>query len=165
MAIVDDRAEAEELAQEILLAAHAAMPRFEGRSLVRTWLYAIARRTCRRRLRQRERRRELLTAWPAAAPAGSPALVDPLEHAFARAARHRLRLALAQLPARQQEVLLLRYVGGLSYREVAACCRVREATARQRCCSALRRLRGLLTGQEGAPAMGLGCPTDEEVTR
>lgn len=171
MAIVDDRAEAEELAQEILLAAHDAMPRFEGRSLVRTWLYAIARRTCRRRLRQREHRRALLGRWRGAARSwtsddSAPLAVNPLEHVGELAARRRLQEALAQLPARQHEALLLRFVGGLSHREVAACCGVREATARQRCCAALRRLRALLSEPQASPAVPpLGCAVDEEVTR
>src|SRR3954464_7614544 len=51
-----DRQVAEDLTQETYLRALPALARFEGRSGVRTWLLAIARRVCADHLRRRARR-------------------------------------------------------------------------------------------------------------
>src|SRR3954447_22210879 len=52
-----DRDSAEDLTQETYLRAFGALSRFEGRSAVRTWLLAIARRVCADAVRSRRRRR------------------------------------------------------------------------------------------------------------
>ena len=61
-ALTGDQAVAEELTQEILVLAYRAMPSFEGRSSIRTWLYTIARRTCGKAMRKRRRRQRILAA-------------------------------------------------------------------------------------------------------
>jgi RNA polymerase sigma-70 factor (ECF subfamily) len=50
---------ADDLTQETFLRAFQALPRFEGRSSVRTWLLGIARRTCADHLRTLVRGRRL----------------------------------------------------------------------------------------------------------
>ncbi len=51
-----DRGEADDLTQETYLRAFGGLPRFAGRSSVRTWLLAIARRVCADHVRERRRR-------------------------------------------------------------------------------------------------------------
>ena len=58
--------------------------------------------------------------------------------------RRELRRGLAELPEGQRDVLLLRHVVGLSYREIAGVCECSEEAARQRASSALRQLRGTM---------------------
>jgi RNA polymerase sigma-70 factor (ECF subfamily) len=157
-AMVGDPAEAEELTQEILLAAHEAMPDFAARSTVRTWLYAIARRSCSRHLRQRRRRAQLIGARPPQAPPDPP---DPLQQVIARRDGQRLRQAMDELGPGERDALLLRFCAGLSFREVAEACGIREEAARQRACSALRRLRERLTRVPAAPVLALS----QEVSR
>jgi RNA polymerase sigma-70 factor (ECF subfamily) len=79
MAALGNQAEAEELVQEILLEAHAALPQFEGRSGIRPWLYVIARRCCGHALQKRARRLRLAVLQPLPAPPE-----DPCEIAVAR---------------------------------------------------------------------------------
>ncbi len=136
-AMTGDQAVAEELTQEILIQAYQAMPAFEGRAGLRTWLYIIARRTCSRAVQKRRRRLRLLAgAHPIdAAPRSGE---EELE------ARRRLQRAMAQLSPQQQETLLLHHVSGLSYREVGGVCGVREDTARQRAAAGINKLRRLL---------------------
>ena len=142
LAIVGNQAEAEELVQEGLL---AAMPEFEG-SALRSWLYTIARRTCGHHLDKRTRRRRLLQAGlTVPLPAAS---ADPCEQVLARDQGERLRQAVAELPAGAREVVLLRYSAGLSFREVAEACGIREDAARQRASAGLRLLRRKLAGTE-----------------
>src|SRR5918911_1236676 len=57
-ALVDPGA-ADDLTQETYLRAFKALPAFEGRSSVRTWLLGIARRVCADHLRMVVRRRRL----------------------------------------------------------------------------------------------------------
>jgi RNA polymerase sigma-70 factor, ECF subfamily len=149
-AMTGNQAEAEELVQEILLAAFDALPRFEGRAALRTWLYTIARRTCGRAMHKRNRRWRLL-AQVDAAPSPPD---DPLQVAIDAGEHERLRRALGKLSAAQQEVLLLRYASALSYREVAEVCGIREDTARQRASAGLRLLRRQLEPEERAALEG-----------
>ena len=48
LAALGDQGEAEELVQEILIAAYHALPAFEGRASIRTWIFPIPPRGARR---------------------------------------------------------------------------------------------------------------------
>ena len=130
--------DAEDALQDALLSAWRALPRFEGRSSLRVWLYKIATNAC---LKMIERRRVLPVDFgPAAAPHEDPAepiaesvWVEPFPDVQVQGdlagpeARYELResvelafiAALQHLPARQRAVLILRDVLGFSAGEVA----------------------------------------------
>src|SRR3712207_2294293 len=55
-AALGDRQAADDLTQETYLRAFASLHRFAGRSSLRTWLLAIARRVCADAVRSRRRR-------------------------------------------------------------------------------------------------------------
>lgn len=111
---------AAELAQETLVAALGAVPRFRGESTLLTWLCAIARRKVADHYR-RESRRPLSLDEPAS---GSLALMDrrPLPDEVAEsdelaAAVHR---AVWTLPGDQREAVLLKYIEGEPVAAIAA---------------------------------------------
>src|SRR5512143_671620 len=52
-----DRARAEELAQDVFVKVWQALPRFDGRASLSTWLYTVTRNTCFSALRYDARRR------------------------------------------------------------------------------------------------------------
>lgn len=54
--ILGSATDAEDALQDVLLAAWRGLPRFEGRSSLRTWLYQVATRTCLNVLRAGSRR-------------------------------------------------------------------------------------------------------------
>src|SRR5436853_5786020 len=54
--MLGNRAEAEEVAQEVFLRVHKAIGDFRGEAKLSTWLYAIASRLCLNRLASGERR-------------------------------------------------------------------------------------------------------------
>jgi RNA polymerase sigma-70 factor, ECF subfamily len=134
--------DAEDALQETLLRAWRGLPRFEGKSSVRAWLYRIATNTCLN-LIERRPTRVLPTGYgPAADPhddLGEPLAesvwIEPFpdeklgsEDAQASPdaryeARESIELAfvaaLQHLPARQRAVLILREVLGFSADEVA----------------------------------------------
>jgi RNA polymerase sigma-70 factor, ECF subfamily len=136
-------ADAEDALQETLLRAWRALPRFEGRSSVRSWLYKIATNVCLKVIERRPSRVLPVDLGPAANPSDGPA--EPMTEAvwlepypderlgFGSGlanpeARYEQRegvelafiAALQHLPARQRAVLILRDVLGFSARETAA---------------------------------------------
>jgi RNA polymerase sigma-70 factor (ECF subfamily) len=135
--------DAEDALQETLLRAWRGLTSFEGRSSLRSWLYAIATNACLRAIERRPKRVLPIDYAPAADPhdgLGEPLVesvwVEPypderlgLEDGLAGPeARYEQResvelafiAALQHLPARQRAVLILRDVLGFSAREVAA---------------------------------------------
>lgn len=167
--------DAEDQVQETYLRAWRAFGRFEGRSSLRRWLYAIATRTCLTALAARSRRplpsgagppsadhrvplapREPSVAWLQPAPDALLGLTDP---AAIVAGRTGVRLAfvaaLQYLPARQRAVLTLRDVLAFGTSDVAAMLDTTPAAVD----SALRRARAHLAGATPV-ADDLGEPDD-----
>src|SRR5260221_9457878 len=66
-------ADAEDALQETLLRAWRALPRFEGRSSLRSWLYKIATNACLRAIERRPKRVLPIDYAPAADPHDGPA--------------------------------------------------------------------------------------------
>jgi RNA polymerase sigma-70 factor (ECF subfamily) len=145
MALLGDQAEAEETAQEVLLAAHGAMDSYRGESSVRGWLCGIARRKCARKLETRIRReRRLRLVHDAVADAELP---DQTLEARRRA--DKVRAALERLKPSERDAVVLRYQGELPYREIGEACGIDEAAARKRVSRALVRMRSLLLDEAG----------------
>ena len=108
------RGEAEEVAQEVFVRVWKQAPHWQpGRARFDTWLHRVALNLCYDRLRRR--REEAPDADEAAAdPADAP---DELLQAKQRG--RRVARALAELPQRQREALVLQYYQELSNSEAA----------------------------------------------
>jgi RNA polymerase sigma-70 factor, ECF subfamily len=134
--------DAEDALQEALLRAWRGLPRFEGRSSLRSWLYRIATNACLDVVARRPKRVLPIDYAPAADPHGGPGepavesvwmepypderfgVEDGLAAPDARYERREsvelaFVAALQHLPATQRAVLILREVLGFSAREVA----------------------------------------------
>jgi RNA polymerase sigma-70 factor (ECF subfamily) len=122
-ALVDPGA-ADDLTQETFLRAFRALPGFEGRSSVRTWLLGIARRACADHLRAVVRRRRLDARLAAQAYTDIPH-PDPAH----RLGTHDL---LRRLSEERRTAFVLTQVLGLSYAEAAAVEDVPIGTIRSR---------------------------------
>jgi RNA polymerase sigma-70 factor (ECF subfamily) len=133
--------DAEDAMQETLLRAWRALPRFEGRSSLRSWLYRIATNVCLRVIEQRPKRVLPVDYGPPSDPHDAPeaplvesvwldpypddALADERGSPESRyEQRESVELAflaaLQHLPGRQRAVLLLRDVLGYAPAEIAA---------------------------------------------
>jgi len=113
--VLDDQAEAEDVAQEVFWDLHRRHP--DGLALAGRWLHSAAVHTALNRLRtrrRRERREDLAERERATGELG-----DPEGLHLRQAERRQVRLALARLPEKKAAVLALRY-SGLSYAEVGA---------------------------------------------
>lgn len=146
MAFVGSQAEAEELVQETLLAAHDAFPQFRGEGTIRAFLFGIARKICARAVERRVRRDARLRLVQE-----EPSQADASELLTARRRASKAREALASLKPTEREALLLRYEADLSFREIAEACGCDEAAARKRVSRAILRLREIL--QELEPSL------------
>jgi RNA polymerase sigma factor (sigma-70 family) len=112
---------AEDVVSETFLVAHERWHTFDsGRGTVQSWLYGIATNLVHRRQRDEVR------GFRALARTGTDPLVEEshAERVIARADASSLSRsvadALARLPARQRDVLLLFAVAELEYAEIAA---------------------------------------------
>jgi RNA polymerase sigma-70 factor (ECF subfamily) len=115
--VLGDRAEAEDVAQEAMLRLWRAAETWDagGAAEPATWLYRVVANLCTDRLRRRQ---------PQAPAEAAGSLPDPAPSAEARLqARDRLSAldaALARLPERQRQAVVLRHIEGVSNPEIAA---------------------------------------------
>src|SRR5207249_6742129 len=110
--MLGNRAEAEELAQEVFLRVHRAIGEFRGEARLSTWLYAIASRLCLNRLASCE--------------------VSPAEEAERSELETALHRAIAELGEERRIVVVLRDLEGLSYEEIAEALELELGTVRSR---------------------------------
>jgi RNA polymerase sigma-70 factor, ECF subfamily len=143
-AMLGDVAHGEEVAQEVFLGAHAALPRFRREASVRTWLLAIARKQCLKALRDRRRRRRLEEEQRHEIARSAHRAPPDLPEDDPEARRQRVRRGLDRLGAAARTVLLLRYETGLTLVEVAHIVGRSEASVRRQLARALEQLRRVL---------------------
>jgi RNA polymerase sigma-70 factor, ECF subfamily len=113
-AALGDRDSADDLTQETYARAFASLHRFEGRSSLRTWLLAIARRVCADAVRSRRRRR--LTLVRDDADLETLRRADDADRVAEGAAVTDL---LGRLDPDRREAFALTQLLGLSYAEAA----------------------------------------------
>jgi RNA polymerase sigma-70 factor (ECF subfamily) len=134
---------AEDLTQETFATAWERLPTFQGRSTLATWLHRIA--YTKFIDGQRSERRVTTLHGRLTSPGHGPA--DPLETAMAADEARRLYQALDGLEPANRTVLVLHYLQGLSYREMALVLDEPGGTVKWRTGEALKSLRNLL-GEE-----------------
>lgn len=119
---IGDADDAYDVLQDTFVAAWLALPRFDPAQPFEPWLRAIALNKCRDHGRRARVRLRMLTGF-AHDPTSSPPLATPGSEPPASPARERrlqqLDQAVARLPAKYKEPLLLTLVSGLSQREAA----------------------------------------------
>lgn len=152
LAFLGSQSEADDAAQEALLAAYRGFDAYEGRSTPRAWLFGIARKTCLKQLERRATHRRMSGATSSARSVSDASANEDAANGeelvlLQQRALH-ARRAVSELRPTEREALLLRYVSELSYEEIAAACQIDEAAVRKRVSRALQRLRELVRGAE-----------------
>lgn len=135
--------EAADVIQESLVRAYRFLGRCGDPENFKGWLFRIVSNQCKTALARRRRRR-----WESLSQeAGEvPAPHDPGADAEAADVRRKVHRALGQLSEEYREVLILKYVEGLSLPEMAALLSVRIPALKMRL---LRGRRALLAKLEG----------------
>ena len=122
VSIVRDPVLAEDLSQTTFVKVWQALPKFDGRAALSTWLYTIARNTCLTAVARERRIVPLEDFLEAADDDGDPALFGR-EHAGAEeaaqtAAEYDVAKLLEQLPEPYRRVVVLFYLEDRSCEEV-----------------------------------------------
>jgi len=152
IAMVRDRAAAEDVTQEVFGDAVRALATFRGESSPRTWLLSIARNRCIDYLRARKR-----DPWGGAIDereADPDAHPDHLaEGGEWLADRSLVARGLDALAEGDRALIVLRFRNGLEYGELASAFGLREGTVRMRVSRALARMRDVLESEVASPVI------------
>ncbi len=129
---------ADDIVQEVFIAAHKSLKGFRGEASLSTWLHRITLNACHRALGARQTVALEDTPEPHAPH-------DPVRAGEQAQVRDRLARALAQLPPDQREAVALRELSGLDYAEIAALTGAELGTVKSRINRGRAALRALLT--------------------
>ena len=136
-----NRADAEDLAQEVFLRAYRGLSGFRGEASLSTWVYRIAVNVCLNWVSSRKRRVEELPAD----------LVDPgpspMERLGRKEASAAVLTAVARLPERQRMTLVLRVYQELTHKEIGDIMDCPVGTAKANFFFALKNLRKYLEAE------------------
>jgi RNA polymerase sigma-70 factor (ECF subfamily) len=122
---VRDAHQAEDLVQEVCLKAYQAFDHFERGTNYRAWLFRILSNTIldlQRKSSKKPIEVDLDTErplFPLNIEAEHKRLLDPEQQLMAASLAHEVRAAIADLPPEWQAVVLLSFVEGFSYKEIA----------------------------------------------
>lgn len=126
-AILKNETEAEDAAQEVMIAAFRNLETFRGEAKFSTWLVTIAMNEARKRLRKLKSAAEQSLDESPEEDSGdyTPAVLTdwrevPLEALEKQELRQKLREAIAVLPDKYREVFVLRDIEELNQEETAA---------------------------------------------
>lgn len=141
LAYTRDSDEAHDAVQEVWVRAYQGREQLENAGSFVGWLLTISRNVCHSRGRRAEVRARAATGVPDAAPGTRPA-------ADAGAERAELKFvvaeAIAQLPPRQRDTVVLRILEARTTRETAALMGCAEGTVKASLHQALRNLNPIL---------------------
>ncbi len=150
MRILNNEQDAEDVLQETFIKAIRALPTFEGRSSLSTWLYRIATNEALMLLRKHSPEMVSIDAPAEEEEEEQEALqiVDwtnqPETELSVREIRQQINSAVAKLPLGQREVFALREVEGMSVKETADILNVSESVVKTRLLRARMHLRQVL---------------------
>jgi RNA polymerase sigma-70 factor (ECF subfamily) len=145
---------AEEVVQDAFVRVVQSARDFKHAARFSTWLYTIARNLCVDQMRRRALRRHPSLDDPARGPDGdgsslgertADSRANVERAAVAIEIRERVLGAIDELPVDQREVFLLREIGSLPFKEIAAIVGVPENTVKSRMRYALERLQAALS--------------------
>jgi len=142
--LLDDREAAVEAMQDVYVKAFGALPGFQGRSSVGTWLYRITYTTC---LDHIERSKRRTATYVDADPPSLHLVRDPADEAALHAD---LAAALRSLSSDARAAVLMVDRDGYDYRTVSAALGIPTGTLASRLSAARAALRRALDGEEAS---------------
>jgi len=144
--LTGDASLAEDLTQETFISAWASASGYKGRASIRTWLHKIAYNKVidsRRRLRRHD---ALLARLQQDGPNKSETS-NPLQNLMVDEDSRFLYEAMLRLNSSEYLLIVLHYIQGMSFREIAKVLDERVGTVKWRTSHSLKKLRAFLTGR------------------
>ena len=141
-----DASLAEDLTQETFTSAWANINGYKGRASLKTWLHRIAYHKFIDSQRRSERREGLAAGLREGRPDAGMSL-NPLHQLTEDEDVQLLYDAMEKLDSPEYIVIILHYVQGFSFRQMAAVLNEPSGTIKWRTNQALKRLRACLTGR------------------
>ncbi|MEO1703763.1 MAG: RNA polymerase sigma factor [Pseudomonadota bacterium] len=147
--MLNDRAEAEDVTQEALMRLWKIAPDWRrGEAQVTTWLYRVTANLCTDRLRKaRTTDLDEVPEIVDGAPSADETLID-------KARAQALNDALATLPERQREAVVLRHIEGMTNPEIARIMDISVEAVESLTARGKRALAAILAGRRAE--LGLG---------
>jgi RNA polymerase sigma-70 factor (ECF subfamily) len=165
--MVRDRDVAEDIAQESFVRVHRYIDHFKGDSSFYTWLYRITSNLAIDHLRSHKARSEAYDeavqaseseTLPDGGVLGTRLGTNPQKSALRRELAEKMEEALAQLPEKHREILVLRELDGMSYEDLARVLKIPKGTVMSRLFHARAKMQKALAPYlEGdSPEAGVG---------
>ncbi|MCB1045106.1 MAG: RNA polymerase sigma factor [Acidobacteria bacterium] len=131
MTFVHHRDDAHDLAQEIFVRVYKHLNSYDGSSSFQAWLFALARNCCIDRIRRNKVRSRFMAHVDEEAEFTCP---QPTPQDLTETNNHRsmLQRALATLSEQSREMIVLKEIQGLKFREIADMLGIPEGTAKSR---------------------------------
>lgn len=151
--MVRDREEAKDLTQEAFVKAYNNLARYRTEASFYTWLYRIAMNVTIDHIRKHgKRKREEYDDGVAALDADGSmhsghSSNDPAKQLARKQLHYRIMAALDTLSPEHRQIILLREVDGLSYKEIADSLELAEGTVMSRLFYARKKLQEELKGE------------------
>jgi RNA polymerase sigma-70 factor (ECF subfamily) len=142
-----DAALADDVHQQVFIEAHRDLPKFAGRSSIRTWLFAIARHRVLDAAKSRRRAQAHIETDDASEVADHRPL--PGERIDDARLREALLACLGELGEHVRTAILLRYQQGFTFEDMAEVCREKPGTLQARVTRALPTLRACIEARTG----------------
>ncbi len=144
LSILEDPSEAEEAAQDALMAALGALDSYRGEASFNTWLHAITVNVCRNRLRKRQTWCRLNNILQAIFNTAGERTPHPEEAVLQNESDRVLWKAVHSLGEKHRLPVILRYYHDCTVAEIAQILNVNEGTIHSRLSVARDRLRVML---------------------
>jgi RNA polymerase sigma-70 factor (ECF subfamily) len=137
----DGAIEAQDLTQDVFIRAYQAFGRLRSDSNYRAWLYKIATNRAYTAMRRAQRKAQGTDEFSEihSLPAGADQ--SPDQQVALSETLNAVRQCIAGLPPKQEAAVVLRYVQGLKYAEIADVLECSQDSARANVYQGLRRLR------------------------
>lgn len=140
---IQDRSQAEDLAQEVFLRVHRGLPYFRGEARLSTWIFRIVANVC---LQDQSRAKRTVSLDAMSGDGGrSVALPSTKDRQFGDLElRDRLEKAIARLPANYRLLVAAHYLQGVQYQDLAEALELPLGTVKTQLHRAKQQLRRLL---------------------
>jgi RNA polymerase sigma-70 factor (ECF subfamily) len=162
MGVVGNYHTAKDVVQEAFVKVLASIGKLDNPERFRPWLRNVVRRTALDTLRRRKVAGRSAATLPGQDSDSAPLPADDLspDDLMAKAElREQVREEIASLPDTQREIVMLKYLEGLSYEEIAQTCGLSVGTIESRLFrarTALRNKLGVRLGLSGRERMNNG---------